>query len=440
MTTARTLPKGYELVRLLGTGGFGEVLLARQTALDRLVAVKRLHGRLLADEEDLARFHREAQVLSRLHDPTIVRVIDFRRDSADAVLVMEYVEGRSLAEMLEEGALAPAGIVAVLADAARALSAATAAGVVHRDVKPDNVFVLTDGRAKLGDFGLARAVADPAVFQTTDGSLRCTPAYFAPELGQGAGEPDARSDAYAFAVMAYEALTGHLPYEDLDAVAMIVAHYQRTPPDPTTLVPGFPPAASAALLAGMAKDPAVRLLPAELVARLQQVDPRSWPRPVRTTTRAPATVRSTAPPPVVPALPRSRRRRAPLVAGAVAVVAVAGLAAVLLRGGGDPAVPLVVSAPEVTVATTGGCPSATYVFDGGLSANGTTGVVRVQWTRPDGVLTDPVSIPVAAGQRHVTTRLRFTVTGRRPLTARALLHVLTPQQLTATSAPIRYTC
>lgn len=436
--SSRSLPRGYELVRPLGAGGFGEVLLARQTALERLVAIKRLHGHLLSDEEDLERFHREAQVLARLHDPTIVRVIDFLRDGPDAVLVMEYVDGQAFSDLLEQGALPPTAVVSVLADAAQALHAAAANGVVHRDVKPDNVFVLRDGRAKLGDFGLARAVADPAVFRTSDGSLRCTPAYLAPELGQGLGEPDERSDAYAFAVMAYEALTGRLPYGGLDPLAMIVAHYQRTPPDPATLVPGFPPAAATALLAGMAKDPSTRLLPGELAARLASVDRAAWPQGVRSETRAPDTVVAAAPP-RVPDLPGRRRRwpRAGLLLGAVAAAAVAGL---LVLGGGGTSPALTVSSPSVTVTATGACPAATYVFEGTLTSNGSAGVVRVRWTRPDGYLTAPVSITVPEGRRRVSARLRVEVRGQQPLSAPAVLHVLSPQALSATSAPVRYSC
>ena len=165
----RPLPAGYELVHVLGSGGFGEVVLARQTSLNRLVAIKRIHAYALAEADALERFRREARVLAALDHRAIVRVYDFRRDSADATLIMEYVDGDTLSEHIERGSLPASAALTILRDVAEALHTAAAEGVVHRDVKPDNVFVLRSWRAKLGDFGLARIVSDPSVFRTAGG-------------------------------------------------------------------------------------------------------------------------------------------------------------------------------------------------------------------------------------------------------------------------------
>ena len=203
----RPLPPEFEFVRALGAGAFGDVVLARQRSLDRPVAIKRIHRHVLTDADALVRFRREGQVLAGLHDSAIVRVYDFVTNGPDALLVMEFVAGAPFDDVLERRKLSTTDLLTVLDDVARALTVAAAAGVVHRDVKPGNVFVLDSGHAKLGDFGLARVLTDPAVFRTASEAASGTPAYFPPEVSQGA-EPDSRSDAYSFAVMAYEALVG----------------------------------------------------------------------------------------------------------------------------------------------------------------------------------------------------------------------------------------
>ena len=301
--SAPTLPQGYDLVRVLGAGGYGEVLLARQVSLDRLVAVKRIHAYLLTGPDDQARFRREARVLAALDAPTVVRVHDFVSQDSCAYLVMEHVPGRSLAELLDAGALPAPVALPVLRDVAEALRAANARGIVHRDIKPDNVFVLPDGRAKLGDFGLARVTADPAVFRTADGTMSGTPAYFAPE--SGLDDPDVRSDAYSFAAMAFEVLTGRLPFDLADPAQMLAAHLSTPAPAADQLVAGFPPAAARALEAALSKDPQTRPLPWQLVEQLEAVPASHWPAdggaaPLRPG-RAPQTVRTDSPP--VPRLP-----------------------------------------------------------------------------------------------------------------------------------------
>jgi hypothetical protein len=430
--------KGYETLRVLGAGGFGEVVLARHVSLDRLVAVKRIHKQALAGSDELERFRREAIVLAGLEHPAVVRVYDFRTDDGDAVLVMEYVEGASLLELLEHGPVPVRARLMALSDVADALTAGATHGIAHRDVKPGNVFVLPDGHAKLGDFGLARVVSDPSVFRTSDGSSIGTPAYFPPETGQGLSEPDARSDAYSFAVMAYEVLTGRLPYEGLGAVAMIAAHWTQEPPAPTDLVPGFPAAASDALLAGLSKDPASRPLPAELVRRLAAVPASAWPPPPGpTAARAPRTV--VAPPQTSPGARAARSRRRVWVLPAVPVIAIV-VAFVVTRDRGTPP-PLEITSLAVTVTPAAGrCPSAHFTFTAVLRTNGSAGTVVGRWTQPNGTAQAPFALRVAKGQRTARAVLTVSVAGTQPLRGPAVLTLSGPGARRVASPPIDYLC
>jgi hypothetical protein len=437
------LPHGYELVRTLGAGGFGEVVLARQSALDRLVAVKRIHAHALADGNALERFRREGTVLARLTHPAIVRVHDFRRDGPDALLVMEYVEGASLADLLDGGGLSVPSALTALGDVADALAAAAALGIAHRDVKPGNVFVLPDGHAKLGDFGLARVVADVSVFRTSDGSATGTPAYFPPETGQGLSEPDERSDAYSFAVMAYEVLTGRLPYDGEGAIAMIAAHWMREPPAPVDVVPGFPPAANDALLAGLAKDPAARLLPCALVAKLRAVALSDWPAVPAAPARSRSTVRVQTPSAVALGGPTGRRggrgrgarRRVTITTGLVLLVALAAGGWLIARR----APTLALTGATVRVQpSVGSCPGADFRATATIRTNGGTGRIRLRWTQPDGTPLPPTELAAKGGSAAAV--LRFRITGERPLTGRVRLQVLAPNQLESSSSEIVYRC
>jgi hypothetical protein len=430
----KDLPKGYDLVRTLGAGGFGEVVLARQVSLDRLVAVKRIHAHALSSPDALQRFQREGQVLAGLKHPRIVKVFDFLRYDGDALLVMEHVDGTSLAEA--EGELSVEAVLTVLSDVAEALAEAAAQGIAHRDVKPGNVFLLRDGHAKLGDFGLARVVSDPAMFRTADGASIGTPAYFPPETGQGLADPDERSDAYSFAVMAYELLVGRLPYEDLPPLAMIAAHWLQEPPAPTALVDGFPSAASDALLAGLAKDPFQRLLPRQLVARLVAVPAAAWPAPPPRARRAAPTriVAATTPAPLP--RPRPARRRWPLAVALAVLAALAGTVALLQRSRTLEVANLVVTSSPAD----GTCPSATFTYTAVVRTNGAGGLLTGQWTQPNGVQQAPFTIHVARGTSSAAAPLRFTVTGQRPFQGSAQFRLIRPTALTARSPQTSYTC
>ena len=436
----------YEIQGELGRGGFGQVLLARHRILGRLVAVKQISPAAMHDDDAVARFRREAALLAALDHPGIVRVYDFRTGPAGAVLILEYVPGQSLRQALDRGPMPVPRALSVLADVAAALAAAAARGIVHRDVKPANVFLLPDSRAKLGDFGIARA-ADTRLFRTADGMLTGTPAYLPPECLLPEYEPHGHGDDYSFAVMAYEMLVGVLPFQG-EGLVLLGQHGHRAPAAPELHRPGFPPAATEALLAGLAKEPAGRLPAVALATRLAAVPEGDWPPPAAhrpvgdDTTQVDPLPRTTlgAPRPGVPAARRRWRSPAQLALLAIgaAIVAVV-VAVVLVVRAGPGRLQVEGMALEVTPSV-GQCPRADFEFVAVVRTNGASGQLRLQWTRPDGRRTDVLSVAVADGQRRAQARLEFTVTGGGPLTGTATLAVLGPDRLTSAPAPISYRC
>ncbi|MBZ5711961.1 serine/threonine-protein kinase [Nannocystis pusilla] len=251
----------YRLLGRLGQGGMSVVFRAQDPQLRREVAVKLLHSpRGQPDPEQLARLRREAHALGRLSHPNVVQVFEIGEADGQTFVVMELVRGTTLCEWLRERPREPAEIVEVLAQAGRGLAAAHAAGIIHRDFKPENVLVGADGRARVVDFGLARANPG-APAETATGSLEApltksgtvlgTPAFMAPEQLQDPGRAEARSDQFSFCVMAHEALYGERPFEDLAAVA---AGTLRAPPAGTKV----PATLREPLLRGLRRDPAER--------------------------------------------------------------------------------------------------------------------------------------------------------------------------------------
>jgi predicted Ser/Thr protein kinase len=246
----------YERRRWLGAGGMGQVYEGHDRLLNRPVAVKTLHAQFAHEPVRVGRLVREATAAARLNHPNVVAVYDAGSDENTHFIVMEYVPGRTLREVLDEqGPLAPERAATFASDIAAALASAHARGLVHRDVKPGNVMVTPTGDVKVVDFGIARATDGAPVTQTA--GLAGTPMYLAPEQVQG-DSPDVRSDLYALGVCLYELLTGVPPFTADNAVALAYLHVHEEPQPPRQLRPDLPPALEAVVLKAMAKDPDAR--------------------------------------------------------------------------------------------------------------------------------------------------------------------------------------
>jgi len=247
----------YEIIAPLGEGGMASVFRARQPSLGRDVAIKVIAERMASDEAFRARFRREAEVLARLEHPNIVPIHDYGEEHGVAFIVYRYVPGGTLAGLI--GRPLPLEEVAdLLAPVAAALDFAHARGIVHRDVKPGNI-LLTEERAPIvADFGLA-ALEEPeaAARLTISGSMLGTPGYMAPE--QVRGDPvDGQADQYALGIVAYELLTGRLPFTADTAYAAMLKHVQEPPPLPSDYNPEIAATAESALLTALAKNPCER--------------------------------------------------------------------------------------------------------------------------------------------------------------------------------------
>ena len=238
----------YRIELLLGRGGMGAVYRARDTRLDRAVAVKIVGAELLGDPEAQHRFRREAQAVARLHHPSIVRVLD---DGAlpdgGAYVVMELVEGEDLRRvLLREGRLEPPHALEILTSVCGAIEAAHREGVLHRDLKPENIMLPAgDLAAKVLDFGVAKVLEEGRVARgapaggtvlTTDAVIVGTPAYMAPEQLHG-GRADPRTDVFSLGVIAYEMLAGELPFGSGSMAEVALAHARGVPPLAAAVVP-----------------------------------------------------------------------------------------------------------------------------------------------------------------------------------------------------------
>src|SRR4051812_31538082 len=219
----------YELHRKLARGGMSNVYLARDLLLDRPVAVKVLFPEYAKEESFVERFRREAQAAANLNHPNIVAIYDWGQQASTYFIVMEYVEGRSLSEIIRsEGPLHPTRSAEVGADVAAALGFAHRNGVVHRDVKPGNVLVGPTGQVKVADFGIAQAISGAQTSLTQAGSVMGTATYFSPEQAQGK-QVDPRSDLYSLGCVLYEMLTSKPPFSGDTPVAIAYKHVQEAP-------------------------------------------------------------------------------------------------------------------------------------------------------------------------------------------------------------------
>jgi eukaryotic-like serine/threonine-protein kinase len=243
----------YEILRHLARGGMAEVYLARDHLLDRPVAVKVLSAEFARDPSFVERFRREARAAANLSHPGIVSVYDWGEAAGTYYIVMEYVEGRSLRDVVQHSApLHPHRAAEIAGDIADALANAHDKGVVHRDVKPGNVLITPQGQVKVTDFGIARAGVADNLTQT--GAVMGTAVYFSPEQAQGF-PTDGRSDIYSLGVVLYEMVTSYPPFGGDSPVAIAYKHVRETPVQPTLLNPDIPPDLEAIILTALAKNP-----------------------------------------------------------------------------------------------------------------------------------------------------------------------------------------
>lgn len=249
----RVLDGRYRVESRIARGGMATVYRALDVRLDRLVALKVMHQLYAEDDEFVARFIREAKSAARLSHPNVVAVFDQGDDDGHVFLAMEYVQGRTLRDLLRErDHLQPQEALSILQPVLAALSAAHGAGLIHRDVKPENVLLAYDGRVKVADFGLARAAASHTVTSTT--TLIGTVAYLAPEQVTR-GVADARSDVYAAGVVLFEMLTGRPPYDGDSPISVAYRHAHEDVPAPSSSVPEIPASVDALVQHATARDP-----------------------------------------------------------------------------------------------------------------------------------------------------------------------------------------
>src|SRR5271166_2229953 len=262
MTQPRLLGDRYELEGVVGRGGMAEVYRARDIRLDRIVAIKTLRADLARDQTFQARFRREAQSAASLNNPSIVAVYDTGEDMSTGVpvpyIVMEYVDGRTVRDLLIEGhRLLPQRALEIISGVLRALEYSHQAGIVHRDIKPGNVMVTRNGDIKVMDFGIARAMSDTQATMTQTAQVIGTAQYLSPEQARGE-RVDSRSDLYSTGCLLYELLTGRPPFTGDSPVAIAYQHVRENPVPPSRVDPDVPAWADAIVLKAMAKGPADR--------------------------------------------------------------------------------------------------------------------------------------------------------------------------------------
>ena len=424
-----------------------EVFLARDTTLERLVAVKVLRERFADDPEFVTRFHREARAAAALNHPNVVAIHDRGGSAGASYIVMEYVAGETLKERIQrEGRLSPAGARDIERGLLAALRAAHERGIVHRDVTAQNVLLTSDGGVKVADFGIAHFGSSAL---TSTGVVMGTSRYLSPE--QARGEPtDKRSDVYSAGVVLFEMLTGRLPFEGDNDLAIALRHASEPAPAPSALEPDLPPALDAVVGRALRKDPAERFQTAhEFAAALGALDlagGAAAPPPAATATArvaaATAATRVVAPPAatavagvaeqtavtrVVEAdararrAPHKRRRLWALLGVLVVIVAVvAGVLAYRAYAGRAVAVPSIVGMTKVRAVSALHRKGFIVGTSGGYSDTYAPGVVMAQRPEPGVALKKGlrVRLVVSRGLLHLAV---VSVVGQTSATAAAAL-------------------
>jgi serine/threonine-protein kinase len=260
----------YRVDGMIATGGMSTVYRGLDVRLDRPVALKVMDSRYSGDQQFLTRFQREARAVARLKDPGLVAVYDQGFDGRHPFLVMELIEGGTLRELLlERGPMPPHAVAAVLAPVLSGLAVAHRAGLVHRDVKPENVLISDDGDVKIADFGLVRAVAEAKITSTS--VILGTAAYLSPEQ-VSTGDATPRSDVYAVGILTYELLTGTTPFSGDSALAVAYQRMDNDVPAPSAAIAGVPTQFDELVACATARNPADRFADAqELAAELEAI-------------------------------------------------------------------------------------------------------------------------------------------------------------------------
>ncbi|MBA2344586.1 MAG: protein kinase, partial [Rubrobacter sp.] len=330
-----TVDNRYALSRFLGGGGMGKVYLAHDGDLGRDVALKVLREHYAGDEGFVGRFEREAKNAASLNHPNVVQVYDRgRSEGGSYYIVMEHVPGGTLKDLiLREGALDPGEAARLAAQVADALGVAHGAGVIHRDIKPQNVLLTESGDAKVGDFGIARAAEAATISES--GLVLGTANYMSPE--QAMGDPlGPASDLYSLGIVLYEMLTGELPFEADSAVGVAIKHVTEPPRPPGEVNPKIPKALDALVMRLLAKRPGDRYGSAEdLASDLRRIAEG----PVQASAAGEAATQRLAAPAAFPGSPggprRGRFRLWALLALLVALFALLALAGLVLSRGPD---------------------------------------------------------------------------------------------------------
>lgn len=260
----------YRVEARIASGGMSTVYRGLDQRLDRPVALKVMDSRYAGDRQFLTRFQREARAIARLKDPGLVAIYDQGEDPARPYLVMEFVDGGTLRELLaERGPMPPHAMVAVLRPVLSGLGVAHHAGLVHRDIKPENVLIAEDGEVKLVDFGLVRAIAEAGITSTS--VILGTAAYLSPEQVEGSAT-GARSDVYAAGIMSFELLTGTTPFTGDNALSVAHQRLDNDVPAPSSVIEGVPPELDAFIGRATARRPEDRYADAsEMGAALEQI-------------------------------------------------------------------------------------------------------------------------------------------------------------------------
>lgn len=270
----RVIKGRYKLIDERGRGSFATVYVARDRENNRIYAIKVMHIELSNEEELLARFQREAHILLNLNDPHVVRIIDYGNDNNTHYIVMDYIDGQNLKyHMLQEGQMDPLHAFNYVHQIAEGLDAAYKQGVVHRDIKPQNILINSNDMVKITDFGLARS--RETVTLTQSNVFMGTAYYISPEQAESGRSADTRSDLYSVATVLFEMLTGRPPYEGETAVDIVIKHMNDKVPSACRLRPGLPIEVDYFLQKALAKSPADRYAtPREFIVALEQLQER----------------------------------------------------------------------------------------------------------------------------------------------------------------------